>query len=454
MRWSWQQSKQQSTCQSYAPPVNEKLIVIKPMRLCVLLVPSYRGMVSHAESLGFVRRSIRVASGEVVPFLQRDLQGKNKDSNTLVVLHGLTSSKEKAIFQCGDRLLGGQQQQQQQHNDGDAIATHCGRVLIPDQRGHGERIPFAMKHQRTGGWSLAERAEDLTEFLKAVAEEDGDSGVADAQNIDIMGYSMGGALALKWAELGNVHRIRRAVLLAPAVRLTAESVLEHRQGVVRYAFASVPDAADYLEIVGASREVAAALAPVSAKMRELSHGIDGRPATSSELEAIRSFWERQWRGLVGADLAEPGGEGAASVPAGAAALAEARVPTLIVQSESDRVTDASGARLVAKAFYHSGGVVEVAAPVDVLHADAAAAGEAPLCTLLLHQHGYGHYLHPGSKASDGPVKNFLRPSYEAAARFLGFSLADGATAGHGRSGGSGNAVDASTPVHTTTRSKL
>ena len=98
MRWSWQQSKQQSTCQSYAPPVNEKLIVIKPMRLCVLLVPSYRGMVSHAESLGFVRRSIRVASGEVVPFLQRDLQGKNKDSNTLVVLHGLTSSKEKAIL--------------------------------------------------------------------------------------------------------------------------------------------------------------------------------------------------------------------------------------------------------------------------------------------------------------------------------------------------------------------
>ena len=101
------------------------------MRFCaLLLLPSYRGMVSHAESLGFVRRSIRVASGEVVPFLQRDLQGKNKDSNTLVVLHGLTSSKEKAVFQCGDRLLGGQQQQQQQqqHKDGDAIATHCGRV--------------------------------------------------------------------------------------------------------------------------------------------------------------------------------------------------------------------------------------------------------------------------------------------------------------------------------------
>ena len=60
------------------------------------------------------------------------------------------------------------------------------------------------------------------------------------------------------------------------------------------------------------------------------------------------------------------------------------------------------------------------------------------------------------KQKTGPeyVKNFLRPSYEAAARFLGFSLADGATAGHGRSGGCGNAVDASTPVHTTTRSKL
>ena len=156
------------------------------------------------------------------------------------------------------------------------------------------------------------------------------------------------------------------------------------------------------------------------------------------------------------------------MPAGARALARSGVPTLLVQSADDRVTDARGAAAVAEAFSDDGGsgsdgsdgssawgvarltsVEDVRRPAESRGGAAAASSSSstssspssPLCLHVELSGGeWGHNLHASSAApppeqqqqqqkaalSAGEKKppapkNFLQPGYAAAARFLGFA---------------------------------
>ena len=119
-------------------------------------------MRQQAVRLGFKRKTVVVASGEAVSYLEKE-PSRDQDRNKppLVCLHGLTASKERALFNCGDRLF---------------ELPSC-RVLVPDLQGHGERtahtVARAMRANTApysssssyGRWSLTDRAVDLDAFF-------------------------------------------------------------------------------------------------------------------------------------------------------------------------------------------------------------------------------------------------------------------------------------------------
>ncbi|TDP93901.1 alpha/beta fold hydrolase [Labedaea rhizosphaerae] len=100
------------------------------------------------------------------------------------------------------------------------------RVIAPDLRGHG-RSP------KTPPWTLEQHAADLLAVL-------------DAHEVDsapVVGHSFGGPVALQLAQLAQ-QRVRRLVLLDPAVGMPPERLLDVARGAYQH-FSSREELAAY-----------------------------------------------------------------------------------------------------------------------------------------------------------------------------------------------------------------
>jgi pimeloyl-ACP methyl ester carboxylesterase len=325
--------------------------------------------------LGFEEHSVALPSGEAIRYLERKpLRPRTSSSSTLVCLHGLTANPGRMVFNCGDEL----------------VMPDDVRVLIPELLGHGSRITHA-RSSGTVGWTLAEYAADVDALIGAM-------GIAREEKIDMLGYSLGGGIALKYAELHGARRLRSTVLIAPAAALSAQAAEETRSRKIRYAYSTPAEAVDMCECVGMDLETARKRAPIFLAMRAIAHGED-------DAASIKDYWTRMWLALT----ADPEGSyvpdsqhelkhipPSAPFLRGARALAAERVRTLIVQSDDDLVCDREGARAIEAAYAHE--------------ADGAAPN---LCTYARLE-GFGHYFHP-----EQPGKaNLLQPAYREASRFL------------------------------------
>jgi lipase len=93
------------------------------------------------------------------------------------------------------------------------------RVIAPDLRGHG-------LSPKTPPWTLEQHAADLLAVLDA----------HEVESAPVVGHSFGGPVALQLAQLAQ-QRVRRLVLLDPAVGMPPSRLLEVAQGAYRH-FAS------------------------------------------------------------------------------------------------------------------------------------------------------------------------------------------------------------------------
>ena len=101
-------------------------------------------------------------------------------------------------------------------------------VLAVDLRGHG-RSPEG------GPWSLEQHVSDLVETLDHAGWD---------QPVDVVGHSFGGAIATYLLAI-EPRRIRRLILLDPALHLAAEHSLEAADESIRFpGFASAAEAAE------------------------------------------------------------------------------------------------------------------------------------------------------------------------------------------------------------------
>ena len=335
-------------------------------------------------ALGFERQQAELPSGEIVSYLEKPASVATgaQPGTPLVLLHGLTADPGKTILGCGAMLQ----------------VPEDVRCVIPELPGHASRVDYAKAHSI--GWSYAGYADDLNHFLNAVD-------VSSEQKIDLMGFSLGGALVLKFAELHGAARLRHAVLLGPAVALAHERVDDMQRGKIAYAYATADEASEMMECVGAAPSKAAKLGPLFAHLRSQMHG-------SEAAVSVKEYWTRMWMALANDAL---GGCFQPQKPsdldcipedvpllAGARALAAGGVPTLIVQAEGDAVCHPAGARAVAAAFEKR----------------ATGSPGGVRCEYVAVGDGFGHYLHATT-----PGATFLQPGFTEAARFLGYAASAG-----------------------------
>ncbi|GMI42376.1 hypothetical protein TeGR_g3279 [Tetraparma gracilis] len=146
-------------------------------------------------------------------------------------------------------------------------------VIVPDLAGHGDRIQDAIESGEVG-WTNEERAAEMLQFLDQMGVE----------RCDVYGYSMGGGVAMKMAELGG-EKVGDLFLVAPACCLTASAIEETNSGLVRYNFQTVEEAEAFLQLVGFPDEVAKQRAPMTAYLRA-GTGVD------------EHYWGRMWSGTA------------------------------------------------------------------------------------------------------------------------------------------------------------
>src|SRR3954447_14134296 len=115
-----------------------------------------------------------VPNGEIVTAYYDDGAG-----DPLLLLHGFTGSKLDFHDQIG-------------------WFTDRRRVLAPDQRGHGESTNLA----RADAYALDILVDDLAGFLDAL----------DVARCDLLGHSMGGMVAMRFALL-HPTRLRSLILM-------------------------------------------------------------------------------------------------------------------------------------------------------------------------------------------------------------------------------------------------
>lgn len=330
-------------------------------------------------ALGFERQQTELPSGEMVSYLEKpaSVATGGQPGTPLVLLHGLTADPGKMLLGCGSMLQ----------------VPEDVRCVIPELLGHASRIPYAKANGV--GWTYAEYANDLNRFLGAVD-------VSSEQPIDLLGFSLGGALVLKFAELQGAARLRRAMLLGPAVALTHARVADMQRGKIAYAYATAEEASEMMECVGAHPAKAAKLGPLFAHLRSEAHG-------SEESLNVKEYWTRMWMALAndtsGGCFQPQKPSDLHCIPedvpllAGARSLAAAKVPTLIVQAEADAVCDPAGAHAVAAAFHKQ-----------------RPTSPGLVCEYVAVGEGFGHYLHATT-----PGATFLQPAFAEAARFLGYT---------------------------------
>ena len=162
------------------------------------------------------------------------------------------------------------------------------RCLLPDAPGHGGRLPWALRpasHPRLSADEHVRDFEDVLQTMLTTESESVSSGVTCAQReqenfapLDLIGYSMGGSTAYRYAAQ-HPHRVRNVALLAPALMLHDEQLMATCAAAesgsltdIVYNYSTEEQALQMCELVGWPAANAARLAPL------LVAGREGHPA--------------------------------------------------------------------------------------------------------------------------------------------------------------------------------
>lgn len=186
------------------------------------------------------------------------------------------------------------------------------RVLVYDLYGRGYS-------DRPGGM------QDGAFFSRQLAELLAHEGVED--DITLIGYSMGGAIATDFAAR-SPDRIRQLILLAPAGTRSLKQGFDRR-------VAELPVIGDWM---------------MRARFPRLHRrGVEAERGLPSSVDRIqdRQIEELRWRGFTPAVLASLRGILSAPLEAEHRAVAEAGIPVLAIWGEEDVVVPASGAGQLA-----------------------------------------------------------------------------------------------------------
>ena len=144
----------------------------------------------------------RVRIGEI-EIEYKEIGGEpGKGDDVFVLVHGFTGSRDDWREQLPN-------------------LAQLGRTIAIDQRGHGGSTNTGS----ADGYTIAQMADDLRGFLDSLGID----------RVDLLGHSMGGAVALRFA-LTHPERLRSLVLMdtaACAVTLLPDAVLEPRAAAAR-----------------------------------------------------------------------------------------------------------------------------------------------------------------------------------------------------------------------------
>ena len=315
------------------------------LRLGLSHHPFFPALLQFQASIGnealatkLVSKSLVLPNGARVGYLEYAPASPAK--RTIVALHGLTGNPD-FIAVSWEALK----------------APADVRVLIPEAIGHGSRTQDHMADSAPYGFGVTALAADLAHFLAA-------AGVAEDAPIDLIGYSMGGATALAFAHL-HARRLRRVVLLAPAIRVTAACIGE--DGRSPFAYETGEEAAAMCRLIGTPEAAAAHVGCVL----ELNRYEEGPPD---------GYWQDFFDAITKLeDADETGGRWTRHSLEGAAALGAASVPVMVLQGDRERAIATEG-------------------PAAIAAAHAAAAGSSS-CTLVTIP-DFGHTFGPAGKRCD------------------------------------------------------
>ena len=237
-----------------------------------------------AHRAGFVDRRVQLPSGEPLTFLERPPASGGAAQSVVVFLHGMTNDRmmSAASFAKAAEQL-----------------PHA-RCLLPDAAGHGGRMEWAMQNSHFS-MSADGHVSDFEAVLQAMlasGEARPQGGLTCSQReqetfapIDLIGYSMGGSTAFRFAAQHS-HRVRNIALLAPALMLhddqvaaTAAAAQTGCNGDVVYNYSSEEQALEFCRVVGWPAANAKRLAPM------LVAGREGHPS---------DYWARIWLSFAGA----------------------------------------------------------------------------------------------------------------------------------------------------------
>eukprot|EP00966_Prymnesium_polylepis_P235280 5441819-Prymnesium_polylepis.1 len=130
--------------------------------------------------------------------------------------------------------------------------------------GHGRRKDWTLTDAAWAGYDRDAHVRDLEAFLLATSVE---------QPIDLMGYSMGGAMAFEFAAR-FAWRVRSLSLFAPAMVLTPENYADtlaiRQSGAVercKYNYRTTEEAAEMMRQVGYAEQHVPMLARVLGSLR-------------------------------------------------------------------------------------------------------------------------------------------------------------------------------------------
>ena len=211
-----------------------------------------------AKRAGFVDRQVTMPSGEPLSFLERPPVG-GKATSVVVFLHGMTNDRIMSAS-CFAKA---------------AAELPDARCLLPDAPGHGGRMQWAMRPSFYPTLSADEHVDDFKTVLQVMLETESVSSNGNATCVqreqenfaplDLIGYSMGGSTAFRFAAQ-HPHRIRNIALLAPALMIhdqlvmaTAAAAQSGKLEDIIYNFQTIDEALEMCELVGWPATTAAKL---------------------------------------------------------------------------------------------------------------------------------------------------------------------------------------------------